>query len=491
MEASVSAVGWSARHWLARQVFLSFAFVPLVAEAPAGRTGSGREAKIDRQWAAIERALDRFEQEFPRARANASARALEDIASHLGIDLATRGARNRSRPSKVQRQEFQAIARALGEYVRREAVRPDDRIEEPPEAVQSFFASRAAQLAAISLLGPETPRWEMNVRAGPGAPVLNIQGQLNLQKVLIAAALQENARGRAPEAERFLEVSWRLNQIALARPELISQILAIAVCQLQVGVLRKLPVPPAEWADRLRKQDLRSRVFSSLDNEALLSAYEAKEQEAKRDMIRYVTATRQVVARFELQNPCEFSRRAADRAWRPLFSDRDSAFVVSIALPNLSNTVHRLFRALLDQELTEKVLQAKSARLQLEDGVWPREMENLESCVCPGASWCYRVASDGMMRISFDGFFEEWPGSLALKLPLTFTTGGARSSPSASRPQTRTLSMARYDGLTSLRPRDSLASVFMPGARPSSHSTGVAPWQALRRHVMILIGGLP
>lgn len=432
----MSAVDWPARHWLARRVFLSIAFVPLVAEAPAGRTGSGREAKIDRQWAAMVRALDRFEQEFPRARANAAARALEDIASHLGIDLATRGARNRSRPSKVQRQEFQAIARELDEYVRREAVRPDDQIEEPPEAVQSFFASRAEQVAAIriSLLRPEAPQWEVNVRAGPRAPVLNIQGQLNLQKVLIGAALLESARGRAQEGEDSLEASWRLNQVVLARPELMGQILGIAVSQLQAGILRKLPVSPAEWADRLRKQDLRSRVFSSLDNEAMLSAFEAKDRVAKQEMIRYLTATRQVIERFQLQNPCEFSRKSAERTWRLLFSGRDLAILTSIALPNLSNTVQRLFRGLLDQELTEKILEAKSSRLQLEDGAWPWEMENLESCVCPGATWCYRVGGDGMMRISFDGFFEEWPGSLALKLPLTFTAGGAPSIPSAGYP---------------------------------------------------------
>lgn len=414
---------------LVRWLFLSTAGFFLLAGALVAGIPTDEEAKLDREWEELTQSLRLFEEAFPKVEANASALALEETVSRLGVDLATKGVPGRSRPSRERAREFEAISLPLTEYVGRVAAGPDDRIERVPEPIESFLSAHSEEVHAVAdgLHRQDAPRWEMDVRAGPGAPVLNLQGQLNLQKILLATALVENELGRFEDAQWCLEASWQLNQIALARPELMSHILTIAVAKLQAGLLRKLAVPPAVWMERISRQDLRGRVFASLENEALLSAMRAKDQDAKRDTIRTIVGIRKAVAGFLLQNPCAFTREAAKRGWRLLFPADDSGILESVAFPNLSNTVQRLFRHVVEEELTEKILQARSGRLASRDGTWPKEMGSLPSCACPGASWTYRVGEDGTVSIAFNGQFEEWQLP-ALKLPLAFTAGKAFAS---------------------------------------------------------------
>ena len=65
----------------------------------------------------------------------------------------------------------------------------------------------------------------------------------------------------------------------------------------------------------------------------------------------------------------------------------------------MSNQPSKVNKSILDLELTQKILQVKALAAQA--GKWPSSVPEMESSICPGAKWLYRLAPDGTMSISF------------------------------------------------------------------------------------------
>ncbi len=62
---------------------------------------------------------------------------------------------------------------------------------------------------------------------------------------------------------------------------------------------------------------------------------------------------------------------------------------------HLSNQFSKSSKAMLDLELTRKILQVKA--LAATEGKWLPSVPDMESSICPGAKWVYGVAPDGTM----------------------------------------------------------------------------------------------
>jgi hypothetical protein len=66
---------------------------------------------------------------------------------------------------------------------------------------------------------------------------------------------------------------------------------------------------------------------------------------------------------------------------------------------NLTSQSSKASKSMLDLELTQKILQVKA--LAAKQGKWLPSVPDMESSICPGAKWIYRLAPDGTMSISF------------------------------------------------------------------------------------------
>jgi hypothetical protein len=366
----------------------------------------------------VERAIADFEARYPPVELNAKALELEGLAADVGIDLAP-PLPNRRHPSGSGRESAEKLEdlRFISDQIEME----DDAIGMPSAKLQAFLVAKAETLQRITdlLSSGESPRWELDVRRGAGAPSPGSIGQIRLQRLLIARALIDVREARMEEAVRLLEASWRLNQSLVGRPELVSQMLAIAVARLQAGALRKGPFPVDPWVDRLRFGELRSSLMTSIADDAVFAAISVR-HDLKRspDFAAFLAGMRGLRDSFANLDPCSFSEKEAGEFWKPLFQGSVSGTLAEIAVPNLSSTVFRLFRLLVESELTARVLEARTLRLP--DGTRPSQTPAPESRVCPASSWTYSVGGDGSLTISFAGRFADWPYSPPLKLPLSY-----------------------------------------------------------------------
>ena len=113
-----------------------------------------------------------------------------------------------------------------------------------------------------------SPEWEMQLEQLFAAPVPNLLGHINLQKLLALDALVHLHHGRREPALETLEAAWTLMGSLRDSPFLISQLIRIADARMILGVLRQLPGPPPHWAERLRGEDFHGPLVASLKYEA-------------------------------------------------------------------------------------------------------------------------------------------------------------------------------------------------------------------------------
>jgi hypothetical protein len=360
----------------------------------------------------FEAAITKLQARYPPGPTNSVALDLEGLSAELGIDLAP-PLPSRRHPSRVTRQRIQRVA--AGAFATCQVESAGETIDEPPDLLRQFLAANAQTLERIveRLSSGEPPRWELDVRRGGRAPEPNRMGQLALQRLLAAKALVDAREGRFEEASRVLEASWSLNQSLMGRPELASYIVAVGVARLQAGAWRKIVYAPETWLDRLRFEGLRAALIAAFrDASVFFLVGEKRSAHRPPEIAAFLNEMKRVGAALERQDPCGFSRQEARRVWKPLRAD--------ITAPNLISTSRRLFRLLIEAELTVKLMEVRNAR---RDGRWPEKLPDTESHVCPGSAWSYRVAGDGSMTVSFGGRLAEWPDEPGLKMPLAFTLG--------------------------------------------------------------------
>jgi hypothetical protein len=374
---------------------------------------------------------------YPTVVANEDALELERLALPLGIGIAPRGREDRPSPERAQVFEARDFKRESGRYLEREFARTERRVEPPPQSVARYLEAHAHDIAAIRrLLRVAEPRWDLDLRAGQSAPVPNLLGHLDLQKVLVTDALARIAAGDHGAAHADLDAGWRLNRALRGRPEVISQLVAGGATRLQVGALRLLRDPPPMWAPRLAEHDVREAFLEAMSFEGWYWTQVADPTEltslggighrvlgglaqpyVKYCMAQASDAFRERVERLaEIGGICDDDLKSRGVDPEP---DLPRWNLARRWLPGFSEPVARMARLEIDVELTALLLDLE-ARRDARGGVWPAlPGEPVRSKACPRDHWVYEAGPDSV-TVALDRELQ-WPESRGAMLPTRFT----------------------------------------------------------------------
>lgn len=192
---------------------------------------------------------------YPPTETNAAALDLDRLAAPLGIDLAPKSGNGPRKPESAARTHFNKVKDPLTTWLKHELERASGEITAPPQVVEMFLSSHAPDLGALrkGLLRGEPPIWAERLGQGyaRSSTLPNLLGILEVQKLLVADALDEGRAGRTSIRHQDLEASWRLNERLGKSPVLIMRVIGLSVTRLQAGALRRLDVAPKTWRARL------------------------------------------------------------------------------------------------------------------------------------------------------------------------------------------------------------------------------------------------
>lgn len=390
---------------------------------------------VEKAWREAPGDLDDFIARFPDEETNGAAHRLEAAAAPLDVDLRPRSdvpaGSSTATPDRANRDR-----QILREYLDAELSNPSGEAAPPSREAATLLDRMDPHLGAVKkALAEGEPRWRMETARGFEARIPNLLGHIQLQRILLASALREASRKDASAANALLEASWALNAPLLARPELISQLIAIAVCRMQAGALRKAPVAPGPWLTRLGTLDPRKGILESFRGEAW-----AMRESMRRGVTVDVESGEPTVPSrigaflrgpLERLSGCAYlgghrelvvaagSRPVSDGSREALVSAFESGAsrwgrAPSVAIPNLVQAFDRADRLVVDLELTRKVLELRAARGTAKE--WPAAVPGVGTTVLTDANWTYAVTPGGDASIELSRRLD-WGKTFGLVLP--------------------------------------------------------------------------
>jgi hypothetical protein len=398
-----------------------------------------REMEVMQAWAEAPGSFPDFLARYPFEETSGAAHRLEAAADPLGLDL-----RPRARPwtgpeddsSKKASQERQLI----NAYIDVELSKPSATPEPPSPEAAAVLDRMAPHLRAVEhALAAGEPRWRMEIARGFEARIPNVLGQFQLQRILLASALRATAKRDVAGAEALLEASWALNAPLRARPELTSQFISIAVGRMQAGVLRKVPVAPESWIERLSGFDPRQGMIDAFRGEAWgigkLIRYAATDPygEATSVVSRLTRVLRGPIDRIQAAQVQENWREIILAAMRSPVSDGDgktafpaakpswsvAGILAAVAMPNIADALKRANRLTVELELTQKALQVRAARGSSKR--WPTPVPGVETSALRDARWIYTLTPDAHASIELSRCLD-WGQTVGLVLPTRWTS---------------------------------------------------------------------
>ena len=404
-----------------------------------GGLAANKSHEVQLGWEDTLGPLDEVLTRYPRTEANQAALELESRTAPLGIDIAPRSFDGRERPSRELTMAFRSVKRELGLWLNAQIGRPHRALDAPPAGLTAYLRDHAGHLEAVrrQLVEGEVPVWEMHLDKLREAPLPNLLGHIDLQKLLLADALARAEAGDLGSAARDLEASWRLNLALRDAPILITQLIAVAATRMQAGVLRQLDEVPAVWRDRLYEHDYRVSFLNALRYEGWFWS-EAGDPSVFAGELGLIQRIATVVAQPYVQYCLadlsgSFRERVEKLARLETLCDTDLEgsdadldvpiphwnLIGDGMVPNLTSAVYRLARLEVDLELTAKLLELETVR-DARQGSWPVHLPGLdESFACPDDRWIYEVGGDGTASLALSRKVE-WPDQLGVILPTEF-----------------------------------------------------------------------
>ncbi len=293
----------------------------------------------------------------------------------------------------------------------------------PPEA-EAFLARERGRLDAITthILDGGPLFWGKDVSKGTGAPVPGLLGHRQLSNMLLGRAWLSARGGQHADAERALEASWRLNGSYLERPDILSQLIAVAVAQMQDGVLRTIRSASPVWLRRMEERPFSRRFPVALQIEAAnwtrytrgqWGVFDVSYMEDGTDppagwgsiprflMTPYMRLSVAGMSESLLRATHELApQRRCDIDMKRYSKEFEDSFprwnvIGRIAMPSVVRIWTVLRETDLDRELTERVLIARADRAT--SGAWPASGGS--SGVCDGLSWEYELTPGGALDI--------------------------------------------------------------------------------------------
>ncbi len=393
-----------------------------------------RLVAVEKAWSEAPGSLDDFPNRHPARATNEVAQRLETVAEAMGVDLRPRflsGAEDpkRSRPAAE-------TSKVLSGYLDANLADPSAAALPPTGEAEAALARLAPGLAPIvGILSKETPVWLEEIGRGYEAPIPNLLGHIQLQRILLASSLRLEARGDARGAEKSLDASWTLNESLTSRPELISQLIAIAVGRMQAGVLRKVPVDPTRWVPRLAACEPRRGILEAFTGEAWVMRY-AVLRGAMPGPDGGPRSRRVRALEFLSRPRLKIEVASALTVFRECFLDWENAPVSGgtakarngasggggpfgrvlseLMIPNFETTLLRADRLAVDLELTRKALELRAARRTGRE--WPPGVPGIEASVVKDARWIYARTPDGRATIELSRELE-WGKTVGIVLP--------------------------------------------------------------------------
>ena len=133
----------------------------------AGSLRAGRrERTAEAAWEASFGPLENITAQFPPRPTNDTARALEDAARTLGIEMRPRGEQPADdEPSRPKKTDWDTVRAPFEKWADTQAAKAEGLPEPPPAPVASFLAAHTAALDAVekALLTGPAPEWAMDV----------------------------------------------------------------------------------------------------------------------------------------------------------------------------------------------------------------------------------------------------------------------------------------------------------------------------------------
>jgi hypothetical protein len=332
-----------------------------------GRTVEQRQ--LNAAWPVGLGPVESVPQRYPDHPMNASAQRLVALAGAAGIDLVP-GAERRRMP-------IDAVAKEIHTYVESEMAHAGTApVAPPPQPVVAYLARRDAVLNELQqhLITAPVAEWPQKIAAADEAPLPNLMGQMQLVRVLVTTALLKRDWNA-------LHAGWKLEQQLHSRPELISQLVGIAMVRMINAAARSMPLPEPAWMAELRARDYKRATLAALQAESWTAQqiYAGSGRTAG-PYLRMSWADLNagyIEAVGAMATGSECAVGGGDLGKRVVGNLAWWNQIGKMAVPNLGAAFHRVARLRVELEATEKLALAKQGRFdgrsRCSDGAWTIE----------------------------------------------------------------------------------------------------------------------
>jgi hypothetical protein len=358
-----------------KKIIIGIALLPVCLYAGLWIFAKTLHASSDsRQWPQSLGVLADSPKRYPDAENNSAANTLATLTLPIGIDITPR--------EKKLHGGYEDAKRSFSDYITVQLEQASDQSAAPPADVAAFLFAHQAQIEQvrehIATAGPI--RWQMHVGRGFDAPIPNLLGYMSLTKLFTARALAKAANHDAT-AWDDLHATWLLDRELWNRPELISQLIALAGTRMVNAAAVKMPLPEPAWFDELQKHDYRrdfARAFQSESANWKIMFKNDLHKHMIENSLMYpyidaclVDGTEQMrveTARMASQTGCDLSHV------RPITLSQWN-LLSQIAFPSLTAVWQRAYRFEAEREATDKVLalrrgETPSTSTVCSDGKW-------------------------------------------------------------------------------------------------------------------------
>jgi hypothetical protein len=355
-----------------------------------------------------------------------SARQLEANAQDLEIDLRPRSGRPPPLGPPRTTSGWKAIDGPAKEYLHARLSAPTRASVPAPTPVAGFLHQHEEGIRRVekTLLSNGPPQWPMDSRKGFNAPLPNLLGNLFLVRLLVAAALQHGSAGEGDAGWRDLEAASRLPDGLFRRPEVISQLVALAEASMITGAMRQMPGPPPQWALTWPEHDLVGEMnqaatadawmlyvpFNSPPTTDLFNADSGQENNATTGgrvlsflLSPYMRASAANAASAHSRLLREYANRSACSqiltTWKPNELLPEWNRFGRIALPSeaIGSAYGKVHLLLAQLEGTRLVLAARRGRS--DEGAWPAVAPEVRS-PCAQRIWSYARTDSGELVVA-------------------------------------------------------------------------------------------
>ena len=297
----------------------------------------------------------------------------------------------------------------LANYVIEELRTSGDVVFRPNEDVEAFmeWARPGAEAVAALLDEPPTAHWDRDLARGFAAPIPNLIGVIDLQRLFMLFALDAARRDEAPEAIDWIIASERLSGSLREDPITISRLIAVLMAKerlqliLRLANRRQVALPSLQVDHEV--EALQQALW--IDRRMMANLGELESPATPRATVLHAMTLRASLPTLERLHALDALDSICDRDVRRLeagFAKPESELAEQVmAWDMFVSALDRVLQLALLHELTAIVLDARQHR---EDhGSWPATVseESRQSLACPGDRWLYQRLDDGRIRVSF------------------------------------------------------------------------------------------